>query len=122
MPRNHRLVFAKQQMERDQAQSAQNLIAANQLEQTQDAYAAALAGARAIGCTTSGGARNALQYTSTLFADHDGLITSENADTGQVVSRRSSHLRIGVERGHRRQSRCRRRRPKQGSPSAKLPR
>jgi membrane fusion protein, multidrug efflux system len=30
-------------------------------------------------------ARNALQYAS-LIADHDGLITSENADTGQVVS------------------------------------
>ncbi len=30
-------------------------------------------------------ARNTLQY-NTLVADHDGLITSENADTGQVVS------------------------------------
>jgi membrane fusion protein, multidrug efflux system len=40
----HRLTFAKQQIDRDQAQFAQNLIAANQLEQTQDAYAAALAG------------------------------------------------------------------------------
>src|SRR5258708_17237523 len=35
----HRLVFAKQQLDRDQAQFAQNLIAVNQLEQTQDAYA-----------------------------------------------------------------------------------
>lgn len=40
----HRLVFAKQQLDRDQAQFAQNLIATNQMEQTQDAYAAALAG------------------------------------------------------------------------------
>ena len=81
---DHRLVFAKQQLERDQAQSAQNLIAANQLEQTQDAYAAALAG-REQSAAQQVVARNALQYT-TLVADHDGLITSENADTGQVVS------------------------------------
>jgi len=81
---DHRLVFAKQQLERDQAQSAQNLIAANQLEQTQDAYAAALAG-REQSAAQQVVARNALQYT-TLVADHEGLITSENADTGQVVS------------------------------------
>lgn len=81
---DHRLVFAKQQLERDQAQSAQNLIAANQLEQTQDAYAAALAG-REQSAAQLVVARNALRYT-TLIADHDGLITGENADTGQVVS------------------------------------
>jgi membrane fusion protein, multidrug efflux system len=81
---DHRLVYAKQQMERDQAQSAQNLIAASQLEQTQDAYAAALAG-REQSAAQQVVARNALQYAS-LIADHDGLITSENADTGQVVS------------------------------------
>ena len=81
---DHRLVYAKQQMERDQAQSAQNLIAVNQLEQTQDAYAAALA-VREQSAAQQVVARNALQYT-TLVADHDGLITSENADTGQVVS------------------------------------
>jgi membrane fusion protein, multidrug efflux system len=40
----HRLLFAKQQLDRDSAQSEQNLIAANQLEQTQDAYSAAQAG------------------------------------------------------------------------------
>jgi multidrug efflux system membrane fusion protein len=81
---DHRLIFAKQQLERDQAQSVQNLIAANQLEQTQDAYVAALAG-REQSAAQQVVARNALQYT-TLLADHDGLITSENADTGQVVS------------------------------------
>lgn len=80
----HRLVFAKQQLERDQAQSAQNLIAANQLEQTQDAYAAALAG-REQSAAQRVVARNTLQY-HTLAADHDGVITSENADTGEVVS------------------------------------
>src|SRR5260221_6547591 len=80
----HRLAFAKQQLDRDQAQFAQNLVAANQLEQTQDAYAAALAG-REESAAQLVLARNTLQY-NTLVADHDGLITSENADTGQVVS------------------------------------
>jgi multidrug efflux system membrane fusion protein len=80
----HRLVFAKQQLDRDQAQAAQNLIAASQLEQTQDAYAAALAG-REQSAAQQVVARNTLQY-NTLLADHDGVITSENADTGQVVS------------------------------------
>jgi multidrug efflux system membrane fusion protein len=80
----HRLTFAEQQLERDQAQFAQNLIAANQLEQTQDAYAGALAG-REQSAAQLVVARNTLQY-NTLVADHDGVITSENADTGQVVS------------------------------------
>jgi membrane fusion protein, multidrug efflux system len=80
----HRLSFAKQQLDRDQAQFAQNLIAANQLEQTQDAYAAALAG-RDQSAAQLVVARNTLQY-NTLVADHDGVITSEDADTGQVVS------------------------------------
>jgi membrane fusion protein, multidrug efflux system len=81
---DHRLTFAKQQLDRDQAQFAQNLIAANQLEQTQDAYAAALAG-REQSAAQLVVARNTLQY-NTLVVDHDGVITSENADTGQVVS------------------------------------
>jgi len=80
----HRLAFARQQLDRDLAQSAQNLIAANQLEQTQDAYAAALAG-REQSAAQLAVARNTLRY-NTLVADHDGVITSENADTGQVVS------------------------------------
>jgi multidrug efflux system membrane fusion protein len=80
----HRLVFAKQQLDRDKAQSAQNLIAANQLEQTQDNYTAAVAG-RDQASAQLVVAQNNLQY-NTLAADHDGVITSENADTGQVVS------------------------------------
>lgn len=80
----HRLTFARQQLDRDQAQFAQNLIAANQLEQTQDAYAAAL-GQREQAAAQLVVARNTLQYNS-LVAEHDGVITSENADTGQVVS------------------------------------
>jgi len=80
----HRLVFAKQQLDRDSAQSQQNLIAANQLEQTQDAFSAAQAG-REQAMAQWVVARNNLEY-NTLVADHDGSITSENADTGQVVS------------------------------------
>jgi multidrug efflux system membrane fusion protein len=80
----HRLVFARQQLDRDKAQSAQNLIAANQFEQTEDAYIAALAG-RDQSADQWVVARNTLQYNS-LVADHDGVITSENADTGQVVA------------------------------------
>jgi membrane fusion protein, multidrug efflux system len=80
----HRLLFAKQQLDRDSAQSEQNLIAANQLEQTQDSYSAAQAG-REQSAAQWVVARNNLEY-NTLIADHDGVITSENADTGQVVS------------------------------------
>jgi membrane fusion protein, multidrug efflux system len=80
----HRLVFARQQLDRDSAQAAQNLIAASQLEQTQDAFIAAQA-ARDQAAAQLVVARNNLQY-NTLIADHDGLITSENADTGQVLA------------------------------------
>ncbi|MBS0421517.1 MAG: efflux RND transporter periplasmic adaptor subunit [Proteobacteria bacterium] len=80
----HRLVYAQQQLDRDKAQSEANLIAANQLEQTQDSYTAALAG-RDQAAAQLVVARNNLEY-NTLIADHDGLITSENADTGQVVA------------------------------------
>jgi RND family efflux transporter MFP subunit len=80
----HRLVYAQQQLDRDKAQGEANLIAANQLEQTQDNFTAALAG-RDQAAAQLVVARNNLQY-NTLVADHDGLITSENADTGQVVT------------------------------------
>jgi membrane fusion protein, multidrug efflux system len=80
----HRLLFAKQQLDRDSAQALQNLIAANQLEQTQDAFTAAQA-ARDQAAAQLVVARNNLDY-NTLVVDHDGVITSENADTGQVVA------------------------------------
>ena len=84
MPPSIAWAFREQQLDRDQAQAAQNLIATNQLEQTQDAYAAALGG-REQAAAQLALARNTLHY-NTLVADHDGVITSENADTGQVVS------------------------------------
>jgi RND family efflux transporter MFP subunit len=80
----HRQTFAKQQLDRDAAQIAQNLVARAQFEATQDAYSAALA-AREQAAAQLVMARNNLQY-QTLLADHDGLITSEDSDTGQVVA------------------------------------
>jgi membrane fusion protein, multidrug efflux system len=81
---DHRQTFAKQQLDRDTAQIAQNLVARAQFEATQDAYSAARA-AREQAAAQLVIARNNLEY-QTLVADHDGLITIENADTGQVVA------------------------------------
>ncbi len=75
----HRLAFATQQLERDRAQQAQNLIATSQLEQSEDSHAAALA-ARDQAMSQSVMAGNTLRY-HTLVAERDGVITSENADT-----------------------------------------
>jgi RND family efflux transporter MFP subunit len=79
----HRLVFAKQQLDRDEAQAHANLIAPAQLEQTQDAYASALA-QRNSALAQMALAADHLRY-ATLTADHDGVVTSEDADTGQNV-------------------------------------
>jgi membrane fusion protein, multidrug efflux system len=80
----HRLLFATQQRDRDEAQSKQNLISQLQLEQTQDAYASALA-ARDQAQQQFALAQNQSRYT-TLIADHDGAITSRQADVGQVLA------------------------------------
>jgi membrane fusion protein, multidrug efflux system len=80
----HRLTFAQQTLDRDSAQFPQHLIAESALEQTQDAYSAARS-ARDQAADQSVVARNALRYHA-LVADHDGMITSENADTGQYVT------------------------------------
>jgi RND family efflux transporter MFP subunit len=80
----HRLIYAKQQLERDSAQAGENLIAPAQLEQTQDAYAAAAA-QRDSAQAQLALARDQLQYT-TLTADHAGVITAELAETGQNVA------------------------------------
>ncbi|MCP3717747.1 efflux RND transporter periplasmic adaptor subunit [Paraburkholderia sp. CNPSo 3281] len=79
----HRLVFAKQQLDRDQAQARANLIAPAQLEQTEDAYASALA-QRTSALAQMALATDHLRY-ATLTADHDGVITSEDVDTAQNV-------------------------------------
>jgi RND family efflux transporter MFP subunit len=79
----HRFVFAKQQLDRDTAQSQANLIARAQLEQTQDAYASAAA-QRDQAQQQLALSKNQLRYTQ-IVADHAGVITAENADTGQNV-------------------------------------
>jgi RND family efflux transporter MFP subunit len=80
----HGLVFAKQQLDRDQAQAKENLISQAQLEQTTNAYASALA-QRNQAQQQVALSKNQLQYT-TLVVGHDGVITGEQADTGQNVS------------------------------------
>jgi RND family efflux transporter MFP subunit len=80
----HGLVFAKQQFDRDQAQARENLISAAQLEQTTNAYASAAA-QRDQAAQQAALAKNQLQYTD-LIADHNGVITAEQAQTGQNVS------------------------------------
>lgn len=80
----HSLVYAKQQLDRDQAQAKENLIAPAQLEQTTNAYASATA-QRDLAAQQAALSKDQLQYT-TLVADHAGVITAEQADTGQNVS------------------------------------
>lgn len=80
----HRLVYAKQQLDRDRAQAQANLIARAQLEQTEDSYASASA-QRDQAAQQAALAKDQLQY-ATLAADHAGVITAEQADTGQNVS------------------------------------
>ncbi|MGW8306557.1 MAG: efflux RND transporter periplasmic adaptor subunit [Achromobacter pulmonis] len=80
----HQLDYARQQLDRDRAQARENLIAANQLEQTRNAYASALA-QRDQAAQQAALAADQLNYT-TLTADHAGVITAEQADTGQNVA------------------------------------
>ncbi|CAB3677936.1 efflux RND transporter periplasmic adaptor subunit [Achromobacter pestifer] len=80
----HQLEYARQQLDRDRAQSRENLIAANQLEQTRNAYASALA-QRDQAAQQAALSADQLKYT-TLQADHAGVITAEQADTGQNVA------------------------------------
>jgi len=80
----HQLDYARRQLDRDRAQARENLIATTQLEQTRNAYAAALA-QRDQAAQQAGLAADQLEYT-TLRADHAGVITAEQADTGQNVA------------------------------------
>ena len=80
----HQLEYARQQLDRDRAQARESLIAANQLEQTRNAYASALA-QRDQAAQEAALSADQLKYT-TLHADHAGLITAEQADTGQNVA------------------------------------
>ncbi len=80
----HRLAFARAQLERDRAQADRQLIATSALEASEDAVAAALAG-RSEAAAQLGLARQALQ-DQVLRAPHDGLIASEEVGTGAVVA------------------------------------
>jgi multidrug efflux system membrane fusion protein len=79
-----RLNSARVQLERDTVQAREKLISALQLEQTQDAEAAAQAQFKDAR-ERAGLAGNQLDYT-VLRAEHDGVITAEQADTGAVLS------------------------------------
>ena len=75
---------ASKQLQRDTAQAHDQLISALQLEQTQDAYTAAesqLKSAQARAAI----AGNQDKYTR-LVAAHDGVISAEQANTGEVVT------------------------------------
>jgi RND family efflux transporter MFP subunit len=80
----HQLTYAEQQVTRDRAQAQENLISRAQLEQTENAYAAALA-QRNQAQAQAALSQDQLKYT-TLIADKAGVITAEQADTGQNVS------------------------------------
>lgn len=75
---------ANKQLQRDTVQARENLISALQLEQTQDAYAAALSQAKDAR-QRAGLAANQLGYTQ-LQAEHDGVISAEQANTGEVLT------------------------------------
>ena len=78
------LATADKQLQRDTVQARENLISAVQLEQTQDAYAAALSQEKDAQ-QRAGLATNQLGYTQ-LLAEHDGMISAEQANTGEVVA------------------------------------
>lgn len=80
----HQLDFATQTVTRDRAQAKENLIAPAQLEQSENAYASALA-QRNQATQQAALAGDQLSYGN-LKADRDGVITAEQADTGQNVS------------------------------------
>ena len=80
----HQLEYATQTVTRDRAQAKENLIAPAQLEQSESAYASALA-QRNQASQQAALAADQLSYGN-LKADHDGVITAEQAETGQNVS------------------------------------
>jgi RND family efflux transporter MFP subunit len=80
----HRLTFAARQRDRDAAQAKANLISPLQREQTNDAYASALA-ARDQARQQYQLSSNQSRYTM-LVADHDGVVTGRSAEVGQVLT------------------------------------
>ncbi|EJL92150.1 RND family efflux transporter, MFP subunit [Herbaspirillum sp. CF444] len=75
---------AEKQLQRDTLQARDKLISALQLEQTQDAYAAAKAQLQSA-TARAAVAGNQRNYTR-LIAEHDGVISAEQANTGEVLA------------------------------------
>lgn len=75
---------AQKQLQRDLQQAQEALISAQQLEQSQDAHAAALSQFKAAQARAAV-AGNQRDYT-TLVAQHDGVISAEQANTGDVLA------------------------------------
>ncbi len=78
------LEAAEKQLQRDTEQAHEQLISTQQLEQSQDAHAAALSQFKAAQARAAV-AGNQRDYT-TLVAQHDGVISAEQANTGDVLS------------------------------------
>ncbi|MGO0791160.1 efflux RND transporter periplasmic adaptor subunit [Herbaspirillum seropedicae] len=75
---------AEKQLQRDAQQAREALISPQQLEQSQDAHAAALSQFKAAQARAAV-AGNQRDYT-TLVAQHDGVISAEQANTGDVLA------------------------------------
>jgi len=75
---------ASKQLQRDTSQASDQLISSLQLEQTQDAYAAAKSQLKSAQARAAVAA-NQNKYTQ-LIAEHDGVISAEQANTGEVVT------------------------------------
>ncbi|MFJ3057919.1 efflux RND transporter periplasmic adaptor subunit [Herbaspirillum sp. NPDC087042] len=78
------LKAAQKQLQRDTEQAREHLVSAQQLEQSQDAHAAAQAQFKAAQARAAV-AGNQRDYT-TLVAQHDGVISAEQANTGDVLA------------------------------------
>lgn len=78
------LAAAARQLRRDTEQARDQLVSVLQLEQTQDAYAAAQAQVAAAEARAAV-AGNQRRYTD-LLAEHDGVISAEQANTGEVLA------------------------------------
>ncbi len=78
------LKTAQKQLQRDTEQAREHLVSTQQLEQSQDAYAAAQSQFKAAQARAAV-AGNQRDYT-TLVAQHDGVISAEQANTGDVLA------------------------------------
>lgn len=78
------LETAEKQWQRDTAQAREKLISNQQLEQTQDAYSAAQSQYQSAQARATI-ANNQHRYTN-LVAPHDGVISAEQANTGDVLT------------------------------------